>query len=105
MQTIVSRDCVLRGDLRRVGSATMAIAVGKYCFFEQGVVLRPPYRTFRGCVVSFTRTIDVETGRCSAFSYYPAKIGSYVHIEENSVVEAAAIGSNVRIGQNCVIVC
>ena len=32
------------------------------------------------------------------------KIGSYVHIGDGSIVEAASIGEGVHIGQNCVIV-
>lgn len=48
---------------------------------------RPPYKTYRG-----------------NFNYYPMKIGDYVHIGANSVVEAATIGNHVVIGKNCVIV-
>jgi UDP-3-O-[3-hydroxymyristoyl] glucosamine N-acyltransferase len=32
------------------------------------------------------------------------KIGDFVHIGANSVVEAATIGNHVEIGKNCVIV-
>lgn len=32
------------------------------------------------------------------------KIGDYVHIGVNTVVEAATIGNHVEIGKNCVIV-
>lgn len=32
------------------------------------------------------------------------KIGDYVHIGANSVVEAAIIGNHVEIGKNCIIV-
>lgn len=48
---------------------------------------RPPYKTYRG-----------------AFNYYPMKIGDYVHIGANTIVEAATIGNHVEIGKNCVIV-
>lgn len=49
--------------------------------------IRPPYKTYRG-----------------NFNYYPMKIGDYVHIGANTVVEAATIGNHVVIGKNCVIV-
>jgi len=48
---------------------------------------RPPYKTYRG-----------------AFNYYPMKIGDFVHIGANTIVEAATIGNHVEIGRNCVIV-
>ena len=32
------------------------------------------------------------------------KIGDYVHIGANTIVEAATIGNHVEIGKNCVIV-
>ena len=38
------------------------------------------------------------------FSYYPMKIGDYVSIGSNSIVEAASIGTGVEIGKNCIIV-
>ncbi|KAJ3331581.1 hypothetical protein HDU93_009615, partial [Gonapodya sp. JEL0774] len=37
------------------------------------------------------------------FTYYPIKIGDYVHIGANSVIEAATIGNCVRIGKNVVL--
>ena len=32
------------------------------------------------------------------------KIGDFVHIGANTIVEAATIGNHVEIGKNCVIV-
>jgi len=48
---------------------------------------RPPYKTYRG-----------------TFNYYPMKIGDFVHIGANTIIEAATIGNHVEIGKNCVIV-
>lgn len=48
--------------------------------------MRPPYKTYRG-----------------AFNYYPMKVGDFVHIGANTIVEAATIGNHVEIGKNCVI--
>jgi hypothetical protein len=38
------------------------------------------------------------------FSYYPMKIGDHVSIGAGSVVEAASIGTGVKIGKGCIIV-
>ncbi|KAI8926694.1 dynactin subunit P25 [Entophlyctis helioformis] len=86
-KTIIQNDVVVRGDLRRVGAGhAVAISIGKFCNLCPGVVVRPPYKTYKGI-----------------FTYYPTKIGDHVIIEENSIVEAASIGSFVHIGKNCVI--
>ncbi|POY72392.1 hypothetical protein BMF94_4696 [Rhodotorula taiwanensis] len=93
-KSILQPGGVLRGDLRRAGAAgpggketgTVTLAMGKYCNIGEGVVLRPPYKTYKG-----------------VFSYYPMKIGDLVTIGAGSVVEAATIGTGVEIGKNCII--
>ncbi|KAJ2613370.1 hypothetical protein H4S08_002257 [Coemansia sp. RSA 1365] len=86
-KTIVHSKCTIRGDLRRAGpSHQAAVLIGRFCSLGEASVLRPPYKTYKG-----------------VFSYYPLKIGDHVDIGENSVVEAASIGSHVRIGKNCII--
>lgn len=64
----------------------IAIAIGRYVFLSRSCVLRPPSKLHRG-----------------VYSYYPLKIGDHVFVGENSVVEAAVIGSNVHIGRDCVV--
>ncbi|KAG5455864.1 MAG: hypothetical protein BJ554DRAFT_4566, partial [Olpidium bornovanus] len=77
----------LSGDLRRAGGGhAVAVAIGRYSWIQSGCVIRPPFKTHKG-----------------VFSYYPMKIGDHVFIGRDSVVEAASIGSYVRIGKNCVI--
>ncbi|KAF9106900.1 hypothetical protein BGX27_008947 [Mortierella sp. AM989] len=86
-KTILQTGCVIRGDLRRTGPGqAVVVSVGRYCFFSQGCVIRPPCKTYKG-----------------AFSYYPMKIGDHVTIGEGSIIQAASIGSFVSIGKNCVI--
>ncbi|KAJ1547980.1 hypothetical protein HK096_007997, partial [Nowakowskiella sp. JEL0078] len=85
-KTIIQTDCIVRADLKRAGGSQVVIAIGRYCSFGQRAVIRPPYKTYKGI-----------------FSYYPTKIGDYVHIGDDSVVEAAQIGTHVIIGKNCVI--
>lgn len=86
-KTIISSQAIIRGDLRRTGPGhAVVISIGRYCLVSEGCILRPPYKTYRG-----------------NFNYYPTKIGDYVHIGANSVVEAAIIGNYVKIGKNCVI--
>jgi carbonic anhydrase/acetyltransferase-like protein (isoleucine patch superfamily) len=108
-KTIISNGAIIRGDLKRAGPGhAVVISLGRYCLVGEGCVmryvsgplppssetissrcglLRPPYKTYRG-----------------AFNYYPMKIGDYVHIGANTIVEAATIGNHVEIGKNCVIV-
>jgi len=64
----------------------IAIAIGRYVFLSRSCILRPPSKLHRG-----------------VYSYYPLKIGDHVFVGENTVVEAAVIGSNVHIERNCVI--
>lgn len=89
-KSIVETGAVLRGDLRRaIASAghLVSLAIGKYCIFRENVVLRPPYKLYKGVC-----------------SYYPAKIGDHVYMGSGTISEAASIGNCVYIGQNCVIV-
>jgi len=111
-KTIISNGAIIRGDLKRAGPGhAVVISLGRYCLVGEGCVMRcvptrllgpllnrpfdarcdpssrPPYKTYRG-----------------AFNYYPMKIGDFVHIGANTIVEAATIGNHVEIGKNCVIV-
>ncbi|ORX65086.1 trimeric LpxA-like protein [Linderina pennispora] len=84
-KTIVHSKCTIRGDLRRAGPTHQAaVLIGRFCSLGEASVLRPPYKTYKG-----------------VFSYYPMKIGDHVDIGANTIVEAASIGSHVRIGKNC----
>ncbi|KAM0790234.1 hypothetical protein ACM66B_005546 [Microbotryomycetes sp. NB124-2] len=94
-KTVIEPGVVVRGDLRRAQSSSsssgssgagVVMSVGKYCMFREGCVIRPPCKTYKG-----------------TFSYYPMKIGDFVTVGQNSVVEAASIGTGVEIGKNCII--
>ena len=78
-KTIIADDSVLRGDLSH-------IRIGRYCILSKGCVVRPSGKRFsRG------------------FAFIPMQLGNYVYVGENSVIQAAQIGSQVMIGKNCVI--
>ena len=48
--SIITERCIIRGDLKRAGvGGKTAIATGTHCFFEPGVVLRPPCKAYKGC--------------------------------------------------------
>ncbi|KAJ2798190.1 hypothetical protein H4S07_005754, partial [Coemansia furcata] len=86
-KTIVYPHCTIRGDLRRSGPAHHAsVLIGRFCSLGPYSVLRPPYKTYKG-----------------VFNYYPLKVGDFVDIGEGSVVEAASVGSWVKIGRGCVV--
>jgi dynactin-5 len=79
-RTIIESGAVLRGDLS-------TIELGSYCLIGARVVLRPPEQVFQGRV-----------------AFIPLSIGDHVLIEQDTIVEAAAIGESSHIGQKCIIV-
>lgn len=77
----------LRGDLRRQGLGNaISISIGSNCYIQSQTIIRPPYKIYK-----------------ALFSYYPLKIGNYVHIGKRSVIEAASIGNHCYIGNDCII--
>uniref|UniRef100_A0A7S4KMN9 Dynactin subunit 5 n=1 Tax=Paramoeba aestuarina TaxID=180227 RepID=A0A7S4KMN9_9EUKA len=78
-KTIIEDDATLRGDLARV-------TVGKYCLIGRQTVIRPPFKNISGGLV-----------------FFPMKIGDYVTIGEQTVLSAAVVEDNVRIGKDCII--
>lgn len=88
-KTIIQSHCTIRGDLQRAATtpgatAPAAVTIGRYCLISKGCTLSPPSKTIKG-----------------QQQYWPLKIGDYVHIGEESLVEAASIGSYVHIGNRC----
>jgi len=78
-KTIVMNGCVIRGDLANV-------RIGRHCIISNRAVIRPAFKKFSKGV-----------------AFFPLHIGDHVLIEEDSVVNAAQVGSYVHIGKNCVI--
>lgn len=78
-KTIIQSDCIVRGDLANV-------RIGRHCVISKRTVVRPPFKKFSKGV-----------------AFFPLHIGDHVFIDEDSVVNAAQIGSYVFIGKNCVI--
>jgi dynactin-5 len=117
---IIPPAVVIRGDLRKAAApaapgsdaaraergSTVAISMNKFCVLGEGCVLRPPYKTYRGLVAAGAVWLGLllTVSACSAFTYYPLKMGEYVSIGAGSIVEAASIGSYVDIGRGCVVV-
>lgn len=78
-KTIVMSGCVIRGDLANV-------RIGRHCIISKRAVIRPAFKKFSKGV-----------------AFFPLQIGDHVLIEEDSIVNAAHVGSYVHIGKNCVI--
>uniref|UniRef100_A0A915KIY1 Dynactin subunit 5 n=1 Tax=Romanomermis culicivorax TaxID=13658 RepID=A0A915KIY1_ROMCU len=78
-KTIIMVGCIVRGDLAN-------IRIGQYCVIGSRSVIRPPFKKFSKGV-----------------AFFPLFIGDHVMIEEDSIINAAQIGSYVHIGKKCVI--
>lgn len=78
-KTIIMAECIVRGDLANV-------RIGRHCVISQRSVIRPPFKRFS-----------------KGGAFFPLHIGNHVFIEEDSIINAAQIGSYVYIGKNCVI--
>ncbi|KAL0272554.1 UNVERIFIED_CONTAM: hypothetical protein PYX00_005482 [Menopon gallinae] len=78
-KVIIQPDVIIRGDLA-------AIKIGRYCIISKDAVLRPPFKKFSKGV-----------------AFFPLHVGDHVYVGEDSVVNAAVVGSYVYIGRNVVI--
>jgi len=78
-KAIIMADCIIRGDLANV-------RIGRHCIVSQRTIIRPPFKKFSKGV-----------------AFFPLQIGAHVLIEEDTIVNAAQIGSFVHIGKNCII--
>jgi len=78
-RSIVQENCIIRGDLS-------SVKIGRYCVISSSSVIRPPFKKFS-----------------KAVAFVPMTIGDHVYIGEDTIVNAAAVGSYVYIGKNCVI--
>ncbi|XP_045536615.1 dynactin subunit 5 [Papilio machaon] len=78
-KVIVQSDAIIRGDLANV-------KIGRFCIISKGSVIRPPFKKFSKGV-----------------AFFPLQMGDHVFVGENTVVNAAVVGSYVYIGKNVVI--
>ncbi|KAI0225565.1 Dynactin subunit 5 [Lamellibrachia satsuma] len=78
-KTIIMSDSIVRGDLANV-------RIGRHCVISKRAVIRPPFKKFSKGV-----------------AFFPLHIGDHVFIEEDSIINAAQVGSYVHVGKNCVI--
>jgi len=100
-QTIIQGECTIRGDFRSPRTTTdgkqsaIAIAIGRYCFLERGVILRPAARVYKGLKILCSQPLTSRV-----YQYLPMKLGDHIYIGNQTIVEAAQIGSYVSIGSN-----
>ncbi|OUC40278.1 hypothetical protein D917_04208 [Trichinella nativa] len=90
-----SQNIMLKGkSIIREGSVIRAnrstIQIGKFSYIGCDTVLMPSRKMFT----------DGLDNLKSSFSVLPLKIGDYVYIDDNSVIQCTRIGSYVHIGKN-----
>lgn len=78
-KTIIMAECIVRGDLANV-------RIGRHCVLSKRSVIRPPFKRFS-----------------KGGAFFPLHIGDHVYVEEDTIINAAQIGSHVYIGKNCII--
>eukprot|EP00759_Apiculatamorpha_spiralis_P009512 PhF_6_TR16547/c0_g1_i1/m.25247/K10427/DCTN5; dynactin 5 len=76
---VIQSDSVLRADLRRID-------LGSYCYLDTRCILRP-----------FSRVTS------AGVTFFPMKLGNFVYVGSDCVVEAAAIGSYVIVESNVIL--
>ncbi|KRZ03189.1 Dynactin subunit 5 [Trichinella zimbabwensis] len=86
-----SQNIMLKGkSIIREGSVIRAnrstVQIGKFSYIGCNTILMPALKAFT-----------------NGFTVLPLKIGDYVYIDDNSVIQCTRIGSYVHIGKNCVI--
>ena len=76
---VMQSECIVRADLRRV-------ELGSYCYLDTRCILRP-----------FSRM--TSTG----MAFFPLKLGNFVYIGSDTVVEAASVGNYCVVEANAVL--
>lgn len=121
-KTVIQQEVMIRGDLARTASSSSggapanntAVAIGRYCFLSRGSCLRPPGRMYKGYAPApFLLPSCPSTQPCrqrltsdshrSIFTYMPLRMGDHVFVGQNTVVQAASVGSHIYIGNDAVV--
>lgn len=131
---IIHSGAIIRGDLKRrdlladseslgakdAGSQqpqrkpaqapSISVSCGRYCTLGENCVIRPAYKTYKGCVQgrrSCDRPGHIPTLTSMTvlrlFSFYSVRMGDHVHIGAGSIVESGVIGNHIDIGRGCIL--
>eukprot|EP00611_Tribonema_gayanum_P032307 TRINITY_DN958_c0_g1_i1.p1 TRINITY_DN958_c0_g1~~TRINITY_DN958_c0_g1_i1.p1 ORF type:complete len:154 (-),score=24.86 TRINITY_DN958_c0_g1_i1:4-465(-) len=84
----------LHGDLA-------TIRFGRYCLVDEGSTIRPGVRLEQGSGAA--APADANAKAAVTRHHTPMLVGNHTHIGRGCVVEAAAIGCNVTVGDGCVL--
>lgn len=88
-----------------------SIHLGRYCFIDEGVVLMPTLVPIsRNPLLTIDRSFEYHSGVSGGCrppgendKALPLIIGSHTHIASNTHIQSIFIGSNVKIGNNCIL--
>ena len=97
---------LIRANVTIHGDYGSSIHIGRYCCIDEGVTLMPsvvPISSDPLLAVVDRTSVGSRPPPGANEKALPLIIGSYTQIASNTHVQSISIGSNVKIGRNCIL--